>query len=700
MDELLGVSSLKAYDAAIYEDWEEMKHCYTEENYHSLIFPMTVYGDTPIHMAVYSKRRQPLQHFLDLIVKFEDRFVLEKITSQNALGNTPLHKAAFAGNYEAATLLVAKTREFLGVEKTRELLEMKNNQGETALFKAASQGQAKLMKFLASRPGQMTPDKKLADIHRRGNGKPRDTILQATIQEEHFGTALALLDLDITLLEDDDRSGMTCLQLLASIPHAFRSGYKMGFWKNLVYSFFRDQSDDIGSIDDDRVDKNWETQKGPADLESGVPVGNQNDETEISIEDESSASKRVIFWRFLFEERPSMGNLWRQKRTHVFALKLTKLLTEKDRSWEKTSTEESSTYFRGTDERGGDQNHQEGEGTAKVVKQTLESSSGQREIALLAATRKGIIEIVMEILRVYPGAVEHRSHKRQNILHLAVLHRQKKIFDLVKKMKVPMTNLVNDIDIYGYCVLHCAADMTYYPEEGTRPGPAYQLQDELKWFKRVLKIVPPHFRHHHDKKHNKTAKQLFREQHQKQLEDAQRWIKETAQSCSAVAVLVATVVFAAAYTVPGGSNERGLPNFLDSPLFLFFTVMDIVSLTGSLTAVVMFLSILSSPFELPNFFKSLPRKLTFGFTMLFLSVATTMLAFTATVLLIIRLEPQRWTSTLVYTAAFIPVSILALTQFPLYVAFMDTSMKISKAIGKFLPLKRIRRLFPVRRRSA
>lgn len=217
---------------------------------------------------------------------------------------------------------------------------------------------------------------------------------------------------------------------------------------------------------------------------------------------------------------------------------------------------------------------------------------------------------------------------------------------------------------------------------------------------RVLKIVPPHFRHHHDKKHNKTAKQLFREQHQKQLEDAQRWIKETAQSCSAVAVLVATVVFAAAYTVPGGSNERGLPNFLDSPLFLFFTVMDIVSLTGSLTAVVMFLSILSSPFELPNFFKSLPRKLTFGFTMLFLSVATTMLAFTATVLLIIRLEPQRWTSTLVYTAAFIPVSILALTQFPLYVAFMDTSMKISKAIGKFLPLKRIRRLFPVRRRSA
>ena len=78
-----------------------------------------------------------------------------------------------------------------------------------------------------------------------------------------------------------------------------------------------------------------------------------------------------------------------------------------------------------------------------------------------------------------------------------------------------------------------------------------------------------------------TADELLQETHSKQLKDAQKWIKETSQSCSAVAVLVATVVFAAAYTVPGGNDPSGRPNFIDSPFFMLFTVMDIVSLACS-----------------------------------------------------------------------------------------------------------------------
>ena len=53
-----------------------------------------------------------------------------------------------------------------------------------------------------------------------------------------------------------------------------------------------------------------------------------------------------------------------------------------------------------------------------------------------------------------------------------------------------------------------------------------------------------------------TADELLQETHSKQLKDAQKWIKETSQSCSAVAVLVATVVFAAAYTVPGSYKTK------------------------------------------------------------------------------------------------------------------------------------------------
>ncbi|MFQ6661844.1 hypothetical protein Gotur_029862 [Gossypium turneri] len=45
-----------------------------------------------------------------------------------------------------------------------------------------------------------------------------------------------------------------------------------------------------------------------------------------------------------------------------------------------------------------------------------------------------------------------------------------------------------------------------------------------------------------------TADQLFKGMHKDQLKSAQEWVKNTSQSCSTVAVLVATVVFAAAWT--------------------------------------------------------------------------------------------------------------------------------------------------------
>ncbi|KAI9161248.1 hypothetical protein LWI28_015724 [Acer negundo] len=232
--------------------------------------------------------------------------------------------------------------------------------------------------------------------------------------------------------------------------------------------------------------------------------------------------------------------------------------------------------------------------------------------------------------------------------------------------------------------LHSVADTKHY-NRGTSSGPVYNLQEELEWFSTVEKLIPSHYKTHRDNK-DKTAMELFKEMHEKQLENAQRWIKETSQSCSGVAVLVATVVFAAAFTVPGGTNDsNGQPILLRSPFFLFFTVMDVVSLSCSLTAIVMFLSVVTSPFELEDFLVSLPRRLTLGFALLFMSVATTMLAFTSTIVLIIHLDQSRqWTMTLICSAAFFPVSVLALTHFPLFVSFLIAWKNLFKFVWNAL----------------
>ncbi|CAK7336974.1 unnamed protein product [Dovyalis caffra] len=261
---------------------------------------------------------------------------------------------------------------------------------------------------------------------------------------------------------------------------------------------------------------------------------------------------------------------------------------------------------------------------------------------LFIATSNGIIEIVNEILEKYPHGIELVDKMGLNILHVAVMHRQRKIFRLIKEKKIIMSRLSSMIDNNGYTLLHQVAHMKHY-RGGTKPGPALQLQEEIKWFKRVLKVVPPYHALQREKEHNMTPNELFEASHKIQLKMAQEWIEKTSQSCSAVAVLVATVVFAAAYTIPGGSDDRGFPIFLRDRFFLAFTVLDAIALASSLTSVVMFLSILTTPFECEKFYHDIPRRLISGFTLLFFSVMTTMLAFASTLFLVIRLK-KRWTT--------------------------------------------------------
>jgi hypothetical protein len=126
-----------------------------------------------------------------------------------------------------------------------------------------------------------------------------------------------------------------------------------------------------------------------------------------------------------------------------------------------------------------------GEGKGGGVTDQEEGCERNREpyTPLLIAASEGIVEIFDEILEVHPQAIEHVSKDEENILHVAIGHRQREIFLRVKKMKIIMDRrLVSRIDKRGYTILHHVADMTDY-DGGTKAGPALQLQEELKWRK-------------------------------------------------------------------------------------------------------------------------------------------------------------------------------------------------------------------------
>ena len=93
------------------------------------------------------------------------------------------------------------------------------------------------------------------------------------------------------------------------------------------------------------------------------------------------------------------------------------------------------------------------------------------------AACNGIMEIVEVIIRLHPQSIEHVSEDEQNILYMAVKHRQLEIFRLLKKLKM-VRRLAGKIDKLGNTVLHYTAEF----QGGHQPGYALQLQEELHWF--------------------------------------------------------------------------------------------------------------------------------------------------------------------------------------------------------------------------
>ncbi|KAJ8760470.1 hypothetical protein K2173_015137 [Erythroxylum novogranatense] len=659
----------RPYRAILDEKWEAM-NAYYKEHADQVLFPITARRDTALHMAVFSNKKKPVKNLLDILNGFEIHPEEDKLIIQNAFGMTPLHEAATCGNYKAVELLM---------EAYPKLLYVKNVYGETPLFRAAVFGHTKILDYLAKRPGQIDNNKKLLDIHRV---RPDTSILHVAVQGEHLDTALLLLRMDESLGEATDDQGITALHLLANLPSAFKSSYSKSIFNTFIYLCLPEENDDYNTI------------SPTTDLESGHRTGNRISSTSSNFSFRKVMNSiKLAICMSIFGGWPITSRIRADKIKHDSAFKIAKLLIKKDASLNQAmkvvdcTTEIPAVMYKPVlvREKGSGVDHGiRNEGSEKRENgHHADHQLLSPEAPLLTATSRGITEIVHEILNHYPQAVEYHNDRGQNILHVAVMHRRKEIFNLIKRSKIPLSRMYHAIDSKGFTLLHHVADTRHYTR-GTMPGPALQLQEELQWFQRVRQIVPSHYIMHSDIVYFKSPKELFEEKHKDLLQEAQKWTKETSQSCSAVAVLVATVVFAAVYTVPGGSNDKGVPVFLHSPYFQFFTIMDVMALASSLTSVVMFLSILTSPFEYEDFLISLPRKLTFGFTLLFFSVMATMLAFAATIILVVRTSKD-WTTSLIAIAAFLPVSVFVLMQMHLYAAFISTLSGLFKELRKSLP---------------
>jgi hypothetical protein len=164
----------------------------------------------------------------------------------------------------------------------------------------------------------------------------------------------------------------------------------------------------------------------------------------------------------------------------------------------------------------------------------------------------------------------------------------------------------------------------------------------------------------------KKPYEIFTENHEELVKGGEKWIRETASSYIAVASLVVTIMFAAAFTVPGGNNqETGTPIFVHEKIFNMFLIADAVSIFSSASAVLIFIGILTSRYAEIDFLKVLPFKLLIGLSLLLLSVCSMMVAFYAALNMILKGNRigSRWFALgPILSIGSIPIMILLVSQ--------------------------------------
>uniref|UniRef100_A0A7N0UDU9 PGG domain-containing protein n=1 Tax=Kalanchoe fedtschenkoi TaxID=63787 RepID=A0A7N0UDU9_KALFE len=294
------------------------------------------------------------------------------------------------------------------------------------------------------------------------------------------------------------------------------------------------------------------------------------------------------------------------------------------------------------------------------------------------AAQHGIFEIVNMCLKIFPSLVWDKDGSR-HILHDAIKYRHEKVFNLIRDRLLEDRLQVNSFWRGFEDIMILAASPPLPQTLEHIAGSALKMQKELQWFAEVENVA--FFINHGEANKTKgNARLLFVENRQKLVKEGEKWMKSAATSCTVVAALVVTVVYQAAFQIPGGTGtdekKVGIANLLNQHdkhlLFSIFSLSDVISLFFSSTSLLLFLSILTSRFSADDFRYILPNRLILGLTALFIALAAMVTSFTATILIVLG-PKMKLLKYLALCGVALPVTLFVLLQLPLFFALVRST---------------------------
>ncbi|KAK2986176.1 hypothetical protein RJ640_006211 [Escallonia rubra] len=272
----------------------------------------------------------------------------------------------------------------------------------------------------------------------------------------------------------------------------------------------------------------------------------------------------------------------------------------------------------------------------------------------------GTREIVEEILESFPSAVSYINDMQQNLMHIAILARRVNVYNLIYEFDCGDL-LIGATDTRMNNGLHLTGKLEPQQMLNLRASEVEKFASRIhkeQWNSERM-----------------TPAMVFTEAHKELVKDGEQWMKDTANSCTIVAALIVTVVFASAITLPGGNNsDTGLLIFTHKSAFVVFVISDALALFSSTSTLLMFLSILTSRYGEQDFLYALPKRLIIGLVTLFLSIISMMIAFTATVYMLLEYK-GRWILAPMAVLSGLPVTIFMWLQFPLLLDLIKSTYK-------------------------
>ncbi|KAJ0468599.1 putative ankyrin repeat-containing domain, PGG domain, ankyrin repeat-containing domain superfamily [Helianthus annuus] len=671
------------YEASVKCDWKAAK-AILDKDPELVRYSITENGETALHVAASVKTNKHVEKFVKNLV---DMMKEEDLELVNENSNTALYLAAAAGNIKTVRIMV---------EKNRGLLIIPGARGQMMpLYSAALYGNYEVVKYLYENSNELNDD--------GWNPQNRGWLLEKCVEADMFDVALQIVKKHPKLETGN------LLGILARKPDAFSEtnynviersissvvalvSLNMGVyekesealqllkivWEDIakkprleIDEILRGSPDSIKQeekLTSEKVVQTLQLQKLISELLDKLDVETQNIMRGPPNADQALQLQKLIS-EHLVNMHVETKNMIKQDNKPVsgkgdHALELQKLISDHIVSMH-VNTQNILKRESGKKDQVRYLQKLVSKHIAKMrVASTLKETHSSR--VLFIAAEMGNTKFLVELIRRYPDLMWKVNDYNQTIFHIAVKDRHEGIYNLLYEIG-SMKDLITPLrDADENNMLHLAGKSATKERLADVSGAALQMQRELLWFKEVRNMIPPSYRERKNKD-GLTPRELFTEEHKELIVEGEKWMKGTASQCMVVAALIATIVFAAAFTIPGGySQNYGIPIFYRKSIFVVFVVADAISLFLSSASILTFLSILTSRYAERDFVESLPTKLMLGLATLFLSITTMMITFSVSFFILYHKE-MKWIPIFISVFAVTPVLLYVVLQYHLLV---------------------------------